>query len=441
MKRHHPYLGWILDRASPRCIIRRCQVLLTLVVATACAENDEPGPTLEGPLVRDSAGIEIVENASPSWTDGERWSFSTEPLFVIEAFDGGDPGLLDPTSIDVDSRGRIIIGDGNQVGWDAILVYDSLGEFQFQAGGEGEGPGEFGQLWWASAYRGDSLVAFDMAGDGLSIFSPEGDFVRSLRTPQLAVPPGPEGSYGYTGGADAAYLDGHFLAYPMGTLDPGDTPGPAWYRHHLLRLAPDGGTWDTLGVFEISQQYWTGTSQEQYWFAPTAVEVVGASRLYFGRGETFEIGEYDAEGRLRRIIRRAHESRAVTEDLRDQLREWYLARVRSSPEVNDQIFERIRAQVASARFADVLPPYSSLLLDPQGYLWVEEFRWLVPDERPPAPSPTRWSVFDLDGVWLGDVETPAGFILREVDEGRAYGFVIDEYDVKEVHVYGLNRGA
>lgn len=417
---------------------RTAQIMLALWVPAGCApETSHDAPATS---VRDSAGIEIVDNASPVWSEGEGWSLSAEPLFIIEAFDGDVPGPLDPTTIDTDSRGRIIIGDGYQAGWHAILVYDSVGRFQFQAGGEGEGPGEFGQLWWASAYRGDSLVAFDMSGDRLSVFSPEGAFVRSVRTPQLDVPAGPRGSFGYTAGSDAAYLDGHFLAYPRGTLHPEGGPGPAWYKHLLLRLSPDGEAWDTLGLFEISQQHWTGAGQEQYWFAPFAVSAVSSDRLYFGVGETFEIREHDATGKLVRIIRRRHEPRPVTEELRDQMRAWYLDRVRTSPEVDDQILERIRTQLESARFADVLPPYSQMLFDPTGHLWVEQFRWPIPYERSPIHAPTLWSVFDLGGRWLGDTVTPAGFVLRAVSENRAYGFDIDELGVKEVHVYGLERG-
>ena len=58
---------------------------------------------------------------------------------------------------------------------------------------------------------------------------------------------------------------------------------------------------------------------------------------------------------------------------------------------------------------------------------------------PPSPATPTAVLFDFDGVWLGDVEVPAGFILREVTEDRALGFVIDEVGVTEVHVYGLER--
>lgn len=429
---------------GPRGVRVNCTVwavAAALLSLTACGGDVGSAPEQEmGFVARDSAGIRIVENHGPAWAEPEGWSLGAEPLFILHGFDGGPENrLLDPTSIDVDSRGRIIVGDGNQAGWHAVLVYDSLGRFQFQAGRDGQGPGEFGQLWWASSYRGDSILAFDMSGDRLSVFSPEGIFARTTRVPALQVERGPPGT-SYTAGADMAYGDGYFLAYPRGTLDIESGPGPVWLQHLLLRLSPDGAAWDTLGTFGIYQQYWSGTNQEQLWFAPIAVTAVGSDELYFGRGDSFEIGRYDSRGRLTRLIRRAHEPRPVTEELRGLLRDWYEDLMRGSREVNDRMLEQIAEVFESARFAETLPPYSAILLDDDGYLWVEEFRWINSTERRPVPRATQWSVFRPDGVWLGNVETPAGFILRKVTAGRALGFVVDEFDVKEIHVYALDRG-
>ena len=39
-----------------------------------------------------------------------------------------------------------------------------------------------------------------------------------------------------------------------------------WYRPPLLRVFPDGETWDALGVFGINETWWTGTEQKQYMF-------------------------------------------------------------------------------------------------------------------------------------------------------------------------------
>jgi hypothetical protein len=398
---------------------RRRGIITAVAVLCACGTEEAPEP--QAFVERDSAGVRIVESYRPSWGESDGWRIGEEPLFVIRASDGSPENrLLDPTSIDVDSRGRIIVGDGNQAGWDAVLVYDSLGGFMFQAG---------------------PILAFDMSGDRTTVFDPEGRFARLTRLPTLRVPRPARGTYGYTAGVDAAYGDGWLLAYPFGHLNTEDGPGPAWYEHLLLRVSPDGESWDTLGTFEISQQWWSGSAQEQYWYAPVSVSAVTHDHLYFARGDEFEIRRYDPHGVLDLIARRAWEPRPVSEQDRQELREWYLSRVASSPEVNDEILERIRRDMESARFAENAPPLSAILVDDQDNLWVEEFRWFVPTERPPSLRPARWSVFDPTGVWLGDVETPPGFILRAFGSDRVLGFMIDDFDVKEIYAFPLERGA
>lgn len=146
-----------------------------------------------------------------------------------------------------------------------------------------------------------------------------------------------------------------------------------------------------------------------------------------------------ARGRLTTLIRRAYEPVPVSDLLRTQLHDWYVDRVSASPEVNDQVLERIEAQMASARYANVLPAYSAILLDDDGHLWVENFRWFAGNDPYPDRGPTVWSVFDPDGRWLGDVETPPGVLVRHVGADRVLGFVIDELDVKEIYAFPLAR--
>lgn len=413
-------------------------LLAASAVLFACSSEIPPSPdSAPGTVVRDSAGVRIVENARPSMGDSLHWRVGADPLFVIRSYDGGPENrLLDPTSIDVDSRGRIIVGDGNQVGWDAILVYDSLGRFQFQAGGEGEGPGEFGQLWWASSYRGDSLVAFDMVGDQTSIFGPDGEFSRLVRLPTLDHPSPPKGTFGFTAGVDAAYGDGHFLAYPFGVLNIGGGEGPAWYEHVLLRLDPEGEVADTLGTFSFSKAYWSGTEQEQLWLSPWAQSAVSDSKLYFGAGEDFEIRRYDSGGRLDLIVRRRSEDRLVTDEIRDIVLERYITRMRASPHISPGRLGQMERDLGQARFAEISPAFSGMLLDTEGYLWVQEFGSPSTAE---GPASFTWSVFDSDGIWEGDLETPPGFVLKKVTATRLLGFVTNELDVTEIYVFTLDR--
>lgn len=74
------------------------------------------------------------------------------------------------TGVDVDSRGRILVGD-----WSAarVAVLDSTGALVRTMGRRGLGPGEFRGIGSVQALPGDSVLAYDPAAVRLSVFPPE----------------------------------------------------------------------------------------------------------------------------------------------------------------------------------------------------------------------------------------------------------------------------
>ncbi len=54
--------------------------LLASMAFGACAADAPEG---RGPVVRDSAGIRIVENTTPQWQEGREWRLSAEPVVGI----------------------------------------------------------------------------------------------------------------------------------------------------------------------------------------------------------------------------------------------------------------------------------------------------------------------------------------------------------------------
>ncbi len=421
-------------------MVRR--LIPTLLVVTLGCGDEAPELANADYSVRDSAGVTIIENTRPLWGDDEGWRLSSDPVLTIRGAAETDTDatglLLDPTNVYRTADGRYVVGDGDQAGWDAVLVYDSAGQFLYQCGREGQGPGEFGQLWWVAPYRGDSVAAFDMAGQTLAVFDEECRFGREIRIPTWAVEI-PRGTFGYVHGADAVFADGSVLAYPRGAVDISPGPGPVWYKHTLLRVHPDGQAWDTLGVFGISQQWWSGTEQKPYWFGLLSHTAVYGDDLYYATGEAFEVQVFDRAGTLDRVIRRIYERRPVAASDRSDLESWYLDQVGQSREGGEQVLERVRAQMRGASYAETKPALSDLLVDADGNLWVEEFRWIAPGLYGPNPRPVQWSVFDPDGRWLGDVEVPAGFMLQTVSDGYAMGLVEEEFGTERLEVYELLR--
>lgn len=84
---------------------------------------------------------------------------------------------------------------------------------------------------------------------------------------------------------------------------------------------------------------------------------------------------------------------------------------------------------------DRRPAYSGLVVDPLGYVWLQEFRLNTAASR----EPRRWFVFDPAGAWMGVVELPADFDLFEVGEDYVLGNSRDEMDVETIRLLRLSR--
>jgi hypothetical protein len=399
-----------------------------LLSAVACGTRDDPNAWSQ----RDSAGVTIVENSAPR-EDG--WTLEETPELDIAA--GGGSGPVDPVSVFADTRGRVIVADRGVPPGGALIGYDGEGAPVFRAGGEGAAA--LTRLWWASRYRADSLVAFDIAAKKLLVFGPDGSFARELDVPAYRRERAAYALPSYTAGAVGPMADGSFLTYPAGAPDWDAVPGPAWYRHDLLRVSPEGARWDTLGVFEIFQTWLGEAWSEPYPYGAVAFQAPYQDGFVFTTGDTFELRVYDAAGALRRTVRRAHAPETVNAADLEQYASWYLGRARASGTLDAATEAQLAQQLAEAQHPERRPAISNLIVDDGGNIWVEEFRWVDAAEVAPTPAPSTWSVFGPDGRWLAQVRVPAGFLVSSVSSDRVYGVQADPADAKSVRVYRLHR--
>ena len=155
--------------------MKTISTLVLAVIISACTGGGTDSDTF---TTRDSAGIHIVESVSPAWGDGDAWQLSEQPLVDIGGLEGDPDYELFRVSNSVRlPDGRIVIGNN---GTNEIRFYDESGVYLLDAGGEGEGPGEFCFVSWVSRYRGDSIAAYDMRQMRISVFDSAGFFVRSF---------------------------------------------------------------------------------------------------------------------------------------------------------------------------------------------------------------------------------------------------------------------
>ena len=113
--------------------MRRCVALLAISLM-ACADDTQPTNTT---VVRDSAGVRIVESYAPHWDDVSAWRLDSAPLIDIGG-DTGDPNaelyrVVSALRLD---DGRIVIANG---GSHQLLFYGPSGGYGGAAGGRGDG--------------------------------------------------------------------------------------------------------------------------------------------------------------------------------------------------------------------------------------------------------------------------------------------------------------
>lgn len=161
--------------------LSRTRVPGPIVVTAVCASwlgagaCDRGGAGVSTTQVRDSAGIRIVENTDPWWDDGSAWRISDQPVLDIGSLDGSPEYEFGRAHGPVRlSDGRIAVADMQT---NRISFFDSAGTFLHAAGGTGDGPGEFSQLYRLHRISDDSLMALNPASL-TSIFDARGEYVR-----------------------------------------------------------------------------------------------------------------------------------------------------------------------------------------------------------------------------------------------------------------------
>ena len=215
---------------------------LLLVGFSACSSSGAGNATF---TTRDSSGIHIAENVSPTWGDEDAWHLGDAPLVDIGAVEG-DPAyeLYRASSAVRLPDGRIVIGNS---GTQEIRFYSESGTHLFAAGGAGEGPGEFSVINWVTRYRGDSVVAYDMRQMRISVFDSDGTFVRSYSLPGMEA--------STRGSAQGVFENGSVFSIERTGSMPDDASEGFRQEEPLYTVNPDGEFEDSLIVSPGTERF------------------------------------------------------------------------------------------------------------------------------------------------------------------------------------------
>lgn len=400
-----------------RGLLLACVSLLT----TAGCEGASPGA--DAVVVRDSAGVRIVESRAPAWEAGDAWRLSAEPVLQIGLAEGAEEYLLSRVT-DLHRRpdGSVaLVNAGSR----QVRFYDGDGRHQRSIGSDGEGPGEFRAPLWIHFLLDDSLLVNDRGLQRLSIFSPDGRFVRSfaLDAGEERVFPSALGAFG----------DGTLLVRV--TQSGGEPPNPDGGVERsavaYLRFSATGELLDSLAVLpgeeSVTGDLGTMVLSMPVLFGRSSVAAVAGDRAYLGANDAFEIGVYSPDGQLRTIIRRPGDGRPVQPEEVQRFREGLLG-----GEENEMLRSGLQRMLSRMPVPETHVAFHTFLPDDQGNLWVQETE-VVEDE------PSSWVVVDPDGRLLGAVQLPPRFRPRHIGDDFVLGVWRDELDVERVRMYRLEK--
>lgn len=402
--------------------------LASLAAAGACEQAHSP-PETPTFVLRDSAGIQIVENHAPEWDEGDRWTVAEGPAAVVGGYRGaGEPAdsshlVWAIAGLAPLSDGRIAVLSSREK---KVFLFEPSGEFAGSIGREGRGPGEFGYPQHLQVLPGDTLVVWDFMFGAVAHFTPSGELLKSWRVdvgrlmtslekwnrrlPESIQLPSTSGSFFVA--ADLA---------PLGFYPPSPYRSPIeYYRIDSLYVAHPFGRWE-----EREHIYEPGIPASVP-FPPEAHLVVGGSpvSVYITNGDDYEVHQFSDTGTLRRIVRRNADPIPITAS---DIERWKEGWERRNAEYSWEPWDAVMAELPPREFR---PAVVGLLVDSEGYLWVAD--------RKDATT-SEWSVFDAIGRWLGTMELPLHRV-EWIGEDLILGVTVDpDTGVEVVEGYRLTR--
>jgi|GEM_PF-975182 len=411
--------------------IRKLLAVAGFVSATGCGDRTHASDT--GIVVRDSAGVEIVEHTAAYIASLPRWTIDTVPLVHI-AGDAPGNAFTNIRAVAQRADGRFIVVEGRAR---EIREYSATGVFERQIARGGAGPGEIEYVSRLQLTPEDSLIVFDYNQRRASVFAPGGTFVRQVTYPRTS-----DGSrFRALGLSGDGRLIGRFEK-SVGELVATDGPVTripfAIVRMATTSAANDSaspGVVDTVAVVPDLETYPTAFPSEGKAYPDIDFLIFGRRTniavanlgLFVGRNVADEIELYH-ESRIVRRIRSGVVPGAVTAVHREAVHAELRELVAKSPMPPAQKAERLDYLLTKRRIADVFPFHETLTAGTDSTLWVEKPR--LHDE-----AGRTYVVHDANGRAIAHAQFPARIVPHSLRKDRMVGVWLDSDDVPHVMVW------
>lgn len=406
------------------------------VSVTACGDASTSDASRPNTTVRDSAGIEIVENALPD-DQPVALTVSDEPIVSIGTVEGDEASQLHRV------RDALRMPDGRiailNAGTHEVRIYREDGTLDVRFGGQGDGPGEFsGSPWQLTLLPPDTLVVFDARTWEVSLFLDDGTFLEKQpgRTRyEHVVPEDLRAEGGFASPGSGLFLK----AYRFGRRRPaGERFIP---EMHLIFASRDSTVRELLepgGSEQVMLEREAGRpASTTIRFGKRGMTAFGGRplRVWAGRNDRYELHQFDGEGNPLRIIRADRDPLRVTEEDVERLNEQARRSIADAPIPEDRKQEALD-RLLSGPVADSIPVFGSVDVTVDGGAWIGR------TGRPPAHDEEwvpEYDVFGPGGRWQGLVRGVLGVIPQEIGTDYLLGLRRDDLGVEHVELYELRE--
>ena len=408
---------------------RTVSLAFAFLSLTACA--GEAGPAVWTATVETlSNGAMHVVNVPPD--DGLRPTWRLEEELRIGAVDAEGPYTFGQVKgLAVTSEGRIAVLDAQA---QELRIFDEDGSHLATFGGRGAGPGEMEEANGLMIGPGDRLWVPDVRNARISVFDPEGGFVRSHPMPVLR--------YGFIW--DGMITDEGRVWKPSITLEEPRRPlirvygeaeaGEAELEFRGVALEREFALLDSLLLQEPPDVDPEDPPGSFFWQAPGGMPrgyiqvpfYPQGQVAYDPRGVIWQSKGGDPSYRIKRWTP-GGDTTLVLETHRSSVRVTAAEREAAIASIRATLEEQgVSPNLDWSKIPDVKPPVQSMFLADDGRLWV---RTASPD------SLRRWDVYERDGRWAAHAVTalstwePVSPVVRN---DRFWAVVVDELGVPYV---------
>ena len=405
-----------------RCLTRGMRRTAVTALCAAIAACGSVGADGRATVVRDSAGVAIVESRAPVWSRGAGWEIDSSALIEIGVEAGDAPYELDRVFHAIRRPdGTILVGNS---GSGEIRVFDVAGRFLRAIGRRGNGPGEFGEFSTVRVLRAPdgSLVAYDGGNLRVHHFDSSGTYQRTVRIESTAD--------GLRAFFQDLFGDGSWL---MLALQPELRNEPGTYlrsAQQFVRFSAEGKPLHVLRRVEGRTRFVNKVGEIVHFpFLPfTAEPLAGAGRehVYISAGGAPALEARDLNGTLVRVSRLGLDL-ARTAEVWDRYKESSLASMDSTQRPRYEHFYGLNHPLP-----EHVPAFQTLMVDAESHAWLERYRL-------PWETESRWEVIDAEGRWLGQVAAPARLRLLQIGRDFVLGRHSDSLGVERVRVHALHR--